>query len=438
MLLIYIYLEVWNALINLIKIPDAIYSKGWNYLIYHKKHKMWEKNRSSLIIWRWHLAQRLQKKLEKDWFRVIQARLDEKKNGDDEMQELEKFKDALIAKWIKKVKCIYIVDDEDNVNIEASLIVTSLKLDVPIYISIYNESLGKHFTKIREDLNVINPAKIAAPNFVWKYEKQKNVEHDSPLSIIDEIVAKWSKFNIDGLLLSLFLLFIIIFFTWVIFFKYSENIPWIDSFYFSTVTIATVWYWDMNLLNSSVWTKLFGIFFIFSWMIIVWIFFSLLIERLIRKRYEIEMGRKRYKLKNHIIVCWLWKIWIRIVEELIKRWIEIIVIEIDQNNRFLEVLRSKKIKLFIWDATLPKNLLDIWIESADWIFIMSNNDMRNLEIWLTAMSLNWKISPMLRIYDEVLAAKIRTQLKIPNAYSATSFVSEYMLKELRKQTNKKP
>lgn len=395
---------------------------------------MTEKSKNVIILWQWHLAVRLKKILDNDWINAIYF---DTKNLEKDVEEVyvsnfEKTKNLLEKNNIRNASEICILDDDDEHNIELALIVFSICKKVPIIISLFNKWLWIHLKAINNNIKIINPAKIAAPHFVKKYLDLVTLNENR--SVITKIRSNFLKnwFKFDTILLIIFTIFSLIFLVWIIFFKYSENLSWIDSIYFSSATISSVWYWDINLRDSSNWAKIFWIFFILASMMNVWIFFSMLIERLIKKRYEIELGRMKYNMSNHIIVCWLGRIWLQMVEELILKWKEIIIIEENIDNRYLELIKSYKIKVFIWDATIVKNLLDIWIQQAEWIFVMSSIDMKNLQIWLSALQLNPNITTVLRIYDESLAKMIRSELKLPLAYSTIGFASEYILKLIKK------
>lgn len=382
-----------------------------------------------LLLWNWHLAQKLKQKLKENWKNVnhLSFRWLDIEKWDSNISKFEFIKKLIEKSSIKKAEAICIMDDEDNHNIELSLIVESIIKDTtPLYVSLYNISLWKYLKKNHNNLHIINPASIAAPFFIKKFEKNK----ESLEKKTKKIKKKKSKLRLDSFLLLFFLLFILIYVVWILYFKEAKWLSWIDSIYFTTVTVASVWYWDINLSNSSFWTKVFWIWFIFTSMVTVWIFFSLFIDNLMKMRYEATLWRKKYNIKNHIIICWLWRVWLQLVEELSKTNEKMIVVESNKENRFLETARSKKAKVFIWDASLPSSLEDVWINNADWIFVMVNNDMKNLEIALNAISLNPDIPMIVRIYDESLAEKVRNQLKIPNAYSNAEYVSDYILKKL--------
>lgn len=88
---------------------------------------------------------------------------------------------------------------------------------------------------------------------------------------------------------------------WVFLFSHLEQWNYIQSFYFSVVTLATVWYWDLSPTNDL--SRLFISFYIIIWTWIVvssiWIISSAIIskkeERLFKQYKEI---RKTFKAKK--------------------------------------------------------------------------------------------------------------------------------------------
>jgi voltage-gated potassium channel Kch len=330
---------------------------------------------------------------------------------------------------------VYVLDDDDSANLEFGLIVAGICQNVPIYVSLFNKSLGDYLKKLYPDLHVFNPAAIAAPFFTDILEKNSANESKLAETDIEDIfqpLFNRPKFNIDKILTSLFLVFLIFFIVGTIFFKYIEAMSWVDAIYFTTGTIATVGYGDFSLRNSSASSKLFAAFFILSSVILTWVFFSFFIDWLLRKRHELELGRRKYKLNNHIIICGLGRIGYQLAEENINRGNEVLVIELNNKGKFLELARSKGAKILIGDSSLPKNLMDAGVENAAAIFVMVDDDIKNLEIGLTAMSLRGNGTPIiLRVFDEGLAQRVRSQLKFRYAYSTTSIAADYLANILK-------
>jgi len=387
------------------------------------KDKIWE----VIIIWQWHLASRLKKKFSENNINIkyIQSRNFLSDSDNLDISNFEKIKNQIKEHKLSTHTPVCILDDEDDYNIQLALIVLSINKNIPIYISLFNKWLWEQLKNIWNNITIVNPAKIAAPYFVNKFKDYAIINKNKKFKKIKRKKHK-DKSIFNSLLFRVFLVFCFIYLGWILFFKYNENLSWIDSIYFCTVTVATVWYWDISLKASSTETKAFAILFMLASMFTIYIFFSLLIDSMMKKRYEKELGRKRYNMKNHIVICWLWRIWYEMVDELDKKWKEMIIIEEDMNGRFLEVFKKKNIKTFIWDATIVDNLLDVWIHNAESVYLMINNDIKNLEIWLIIKQLNPEIPIIMRIYDESLAETIRDQFNLPYAFSTTSFAADYI------------
>jgi Trk K+ transport system NAD-binding subunit len=73
-----------------------------------------------------------------------------------------------------------------------------------------------------------------------------------------------------------------------------------------------------------------------------------------------------------------------------------VVIERDSSNRFISTVRSQKVSVILADASLPQTLKAANIQSAIALLAVTDTDMSNLEIALTAKELKPKMSIVVR------------------------------------------
>ncbi|MGG6296992.1 potassium channel family protein [Leptolyngbya sp. AN02str] len=107
--------------------------------------------------------------------------------------------------------------------------------------------------------------------------------------------------------------------------------------------------------------------------------------------------------RNHCIVCGLGGVGIQTARQLQASGCEVLVIEHDPNNRFLNTLRSLRIPLIVGDASLPSTLQDARITEAKALIAVTSNDVINLEIALTAKGLAHKLPVIVRNQDPQFA-----------------------------------
>ena len=201
--------------------------------------------------------------------------------------------------------------------------------------------------------------------------------------------------------------------------------------YFVVVTIATVGYGDINLLNSSSISKIINITLILSSTLFIWLIFSLTVDRIIKKRTQLALGRKKYFYRNHVILCGLGRLGYFIAKELILRGEKIIIIEKDENSNYIDYFRSKNIDVYIGDARLPRILKNANVMHAKAVISVINNDYTNLEVGLNARSFDSNLRLILRIFDEAMSNKIRENLDIHLTLSMSAIADEDFIKLIR-------
>ena len=215
----------------------------------------------------------------------------------------------------------------------------------------------------------------------------------------------------------LFLIFITLFAT--IYFQASENLPFITSLYFVITTLTTVGFGDISLKDSSVLSKFVGMFVMFSGVTLSAMIFSMITDNLIKKRMDLMMGRKKLKIKNHVILCAIGDVGSRILENLIIMGEKVVVIEKDADNKFLQIARSHNIPFIISDATLEETLINANIKEAKSIICATDDDIQNLEIGLNSRNMNKNIKIILRVFDMEFAKQIENKFGIDMALSSS-------------------
>ena len=340
---------------------------------------------------------------------------------------LEKIAKALGEVDLNSISMIYLLDEKDEENLELIIALFSLNENLHITASMFNENITPHLEAMHPKLKILNPAKIAAPKFVealdesltrqLRYEPVKHT-NKIPRSKSDMFIRKLILYFIAGAVSS------------VVYFHKAESMTWIDSCYFVVTTIATVGYGDISLIHASNLSKIIGIILMLGSTIFLWTIFSLIIDRMIKKRVQQSLGRKRYSLKNHVIVCGLGRLGYFIAEELLKRGEKIIIIEMNENSEHIDYFRRLGAEVYVGNARLPRVLKDANICEAKAVMSVINEDYINLEIGLNARSFKPDVRLILRIFDESMAEQIKEHLDIHLTLSMSAVADGKFFSEL--------
>ena len=105
-------------------------------------------------------------------------------------------------------------------------------------------------------------------------------------------------------------------------------------------------------------------------------------------------------MEDHIVVCGLGNVGIRVVQHLRRMNEEVVCIESDGEGRFLQEVEGAQVPVLIGDCRVVKTLEGANIDKAKAVICVTNNDLTNLEAALTARELNPKIRVVMRMFDQ--------------------------------------
>jgi Trk K+ transport system NAD-binding subunit len=121
--------------------------------------------------------------------------------------------------------------------------------------------------------------------------------------------------------------------------------------------------------------------------------------------------------KDHIIVCGLGKVSLRVIRWILDLDEEVVVIEQQANNPLIDEVRRWGVPVMIGDAHRPEVLIQAGIRQAESIIPCTSNDLTNLSIALEARRLRPGLKVVLRMVDTQMAANVRTGFDIHTAFS---------------------
>jgi len=310
---------------------------------------------------------------------------------------------------MKSFTMTYVLFEKDEDNLEIVIAMMALYSSIPITTSLFNENIRPHLEKANTKLIILNPAKLAAPLFVKALDNsiKRNLKLGTKFVPIQQV-----KNSSNSFLIILISFFTLIAFSAVAYFHFNEQLSWLDAFYFVVVTVSTVGYGDINLQNSSALSKIIGIALILCSSIFIWLIFSLLIDRIVKRRAQRSLGRKKYNYKNHIILCGLGRLGYFIADELQKTGERIVIIESNQESANIEHFRNLNIDVYVGNARQPHVLQDAGAEHCRALISVINDDYANLEIGLNARYFQPDLRLVLRIFDESMADVIKEKFDI--------------------------
>lgn len=126
------------------------------------------------------------------------------------------------------------------------------------------------------------------------------------------------------------------------------------------------------------------------------------------------------QMRNHIILVGVGKLGYRTFMLLRRLGEQMVVIESNPANQFLEDVRRDGSPLLIGDARRESLLEEANVRKAKSIVVATDDDIANLEIALDARHVNPEIRVILRLFDQNMADKIREGFGIEFAMSTSA------------------
>jgi len=168
-----------------------------------------------------------------------------------------------------------------------------------------------------------------------------------------------------------------------------EDWSFMDSFYMTAITIATVGYSEVKPLSHA--GKLYTVLLIFSGVGFFAYVGSSLVQFTIDGRLKDMWGRRKLdkqisKLKNHCIICGYGRIGRMVFQQLMVKISDIVVIEQDPN--LLPVMEEDGITYIFGSSIEEKYLLKAGIKNAKVLVAVLGEDSDNVFLVLTARQLN--------------------------------------------------
>jgi Trk K+ transport system NAD-binding subunit len=194
-------------------------------------------------------------------------------------------------------------------------------------------------------------------------------------------------------------LFLTILSSAVVYTSFQMDVSLVDALYFSVGMVTGAGGNDKVIVNSPDSIKIFTILMMLMGTAVIGILYALLNDFILGTRLRQVLDAARIPQRGHFIICGLGSIGVQIATQLLSYGYEVLIIERDTNNRFLDTVRSQGIPVVHGDASLPAALKTANLERAECLLAVTSNDMANLEIALNAKGLAPRCRVVVRYED---------------------------------------
>jgi Trk K+ transport system NAD-binding subunit/multidrug transporter EmrE-like cation transporter len=205
-----------------------------------------------------------------------------------------------------------------------------------------------------------------------------------------------------------------------------------ESLYFTVETFATVGFGDFSFADQSTPMQAFGIVLIIAGVTLSTVVLALITNALVSRRIEQSLGQGSIPgMENHVILVGLGAVGLRVLEGLRAQGREVVVVEYDESNRYVQHARSLGAPLVHGDATLGQTLRSVNIAKAGAVAILTSDDLVNLETGLAvrdALGSRWSEVPVvLRVFDRSLGSRLERTFKFNHVWSTAALASPWFV-----------
>jgi Trk K+ transport system NAD-binding subunit len=220
--------------------------------------------------------------------------------------------------------------------------------------------------------------------------------------------------------------------TVLVHFKYQNpRMTWLDALYFTSETISTVGFGDFSFAQQSTALRLFAVGLMFGGVIVTAILVAFLADLLLSRRFVTTAGlRRARRMRGHVVVIGLGSIGIRVVSDLAAAGYDVLVIERDENNRFLSAAAALDVPVIFGDSTMRQTLESARIDRARGVAVVNNDDMQNIEtgiVLLEMLGSDTKVPIVLRVQGRALGAAVNQQFGFENVRSIVDLAAPWFI-----------
>ena len=211
----------------------------------------------------------------------------------------------------------------------------------------------------------------------------------------------------------------------------NPRMSWIDALYFVSETVSTVGYGDFSFAQQSTSLRLFSVGLMFSGAIVTAIVVAFLADLLLSRRFGQGAGLRRARhMRDHIVVVGLGSVGIRVVSDLAAAGYDVLVIEQDENNRFLATAAELDVPVIFGDPTMRQTLESARVERARGVAVVTSDDMRNIEtgiVLLEILGSDTKTPIVMRVQGRALGTAVNQRFGFENVRSIVDLAAPWFI-----------
>ncbi len=211
----------------------------------------------------------------------------------------------------------------------------------------------------------------------------------------------------------------------------NPRMTWIDALYFASETISTVGYGDFSFAHESPWLRLFAVGLMFGGVIVTAVLVAFLADLMLSRRFVKMAGVRRARhMRDHVVVIGLGSTGIRVVSDLTAAGYDVLVIEQDENNRFLPAAAALDVPVIFGDSTMRQTLESARVDRARGVAVVAGHDMKNIEtgiVLLEILGSDTKVPIVMRVQGRALSTAVNRRFGFENVRSVVDLAAPWFI-----------
>jgi Trk K+ transport system NAD-binding subunit len=140
-------------------------------------------------------------------------------------------------------------------------------------------------------------------------------------------------------------------------------------------------------------------------------------------RREVWVKLMSEQMRGHVLVCGLGQVGYRVVEELRGLGEDVVCVESDPKESFLDAVHALGVPVHIGDGRRDEVLREAGVERAKAVICATGDDLANLEMALDIKRMNPSARVLMRMFDQRLAAKVGGVLALDQSFSTSALAA---------------
>ncbi len=334
------------------------------------------------------------------------------------------------------VDSVAVVERDDALVLRVALIVRSVSEEVPLLLTIFDETMAEQVVGGMAHTKVTSLADVVAPSLAGPCVEEGatavSVEDDGPVLLVEEDgdlaerpVPQLKAHRIEALARALFtpydksagmLLYgaiglVAIFLIETITAMFVLDNSAVDAIYGSAKTLVTV---DPNLDvdDGPGWYKLFTSGTMLIALVFAAAFTAGLVNRVVEKSLTGLVGRRAVPRRDHVVVVGLGEVGMRLCLLLRSCGVPVVAVERDEEGRNIGLARSLGLPVVIGRGSDHTLMGRLSLHKARAIAAVTGDDLGNISTAMTARGLEEDIRVVLRVGDGNVANETRSLLAL--------------------------